>query len=190
MVSSPATILRLLGLLSAFYAVSSAPAREARATSQLLVDLLPVAPLQSWTTCADSASVLPLSDATLQPFKVASGVTHTYLPFAGKSAMQAVFPNGSYTFSHEPRGGISFYAPGAAALDLTTAKEATFGYSVYFQDGFEWNKGGKLPGFCECPRTGCARDGSSTGAQMAATPRTARSRAPAARGTTLGAFRA
>ncbi|EIN05843.1 hypothetical protein PUNSTDRAFT_91469 [Punctularia strigosozonata HHB-11173 SS5] len=61
--------------------------------------------------------------------------------------MQAIYPNGSYTFSHTPRGGISFYASGPDSVDLTTAKEATFGYSVFFQDGFEWNMGGKLPGF-------------------------------------------
>jgi hypothetical protein len=34
---------------------------------------------------------------------------------------------------------------------LTTAKEATLGYSVLFQDGFEFNLGGKLPGLCTSP---------------------------------------
>ena len=34
--------------------------------------------------------------------------------------------------------------------------EATMEYNLYFQPGFEWKKGGKLPGLCggECPR-GC-----------------------------------
>lgn len=63
--------------------------------------------------------------------------------------MQAHYPKGSYTFTHSPEGGLSFYAPGPDAVDLTTAKEATFGYSVMFEDGFEWQKGGKLPGLCE-----------------------------------------
>lgn len=60
--------------------------------------------------------------------------------------MQAHYPKGSYTFGHQPQGGISFYAPGPSDVDLTTAKEATFGYSVMFDEGFDWNKGGKLPG--------------------------------------------
>ena len=64
--------------------------------------------------------------------------------------MQAHYPKGSYTFGHQPQGGISFYAPGPSDVDLTTAKEATFGYSVMFDEGFDWNKGGKLPGLCEC----------------------------------------
>lgn len=64
--------------------------------------------------------------------------------------MQAHYPEGSYTFTHSPEGGLSFYAPGPDEVDLTTAKEATFGYSVMFEEGFEWQKGGKLPGLCEC----------------------------------------
>ncbi|KAJ2927100.1 hypothetical protein H1R20_g9978, partial [Candolleomyces eurysporus] len=59
----------------------------------------------------------------------------------------ASFPQGSYTFKNQPQGGFSFYAPGPPQVDLTEAKEATFGYSVYFPDGFAFNKGGKLPGF-------------------------------------------
>jgi hypothetical protein len=67
----------------------------------------------------------------------------------GRRAMKAFFPQGSYTFTHQPQGGFSFYAPGPADVDLTAAKEATFGYSVYFPNGFAFNKGGKLPGFCK-----------------------------------------
>jgi hypothetical protein len=61
--------------------------------------------------------------------------------------MKAHYPKGSYTFTHTPLGGISFYASGP--IDLTKAKEATFGYSVFFGDGFDFQKGGKLPGLCE-----------------------------------------
>jgi len=31
-------------------------------------------------------------------------------------------------------------------MDLSNAKEITFGYSILFEDGFEFQKGGKLPG--------------------------------------------
>lgn len=90
-----------------------------------------------------------MSDATLRPVKVASGMTHDYVNAPdGMYSMQAVYPEGSYTPSNTPRGGFSFYAPGPAAVDLTTAKEATFGYSVYFPTGFDFVKGGKLPGLC------------------------------------------
>jgi hypothetical protein len=60
--------------------------------------------------------------------------------------MKAHFPQGSYTFGNDPQGGFSFYAPGPTSLDLSTAKEATFGYSVFFPKGFAFNLGGKLPG--------------------------------------------
>ena len=66
--------------------------------------------------------------------------------------MQAHYPQGSYNPSGSPRGGFSFYAPGPENVDLSTAKEATFSYSVYFGDGFQFVKGGKLPGFCACFR--------------------------------------
>jgi len=39
-----------------------------------------------------------------------------------------------------------FYTAGPSNVDLTTAKEVTLGYSVMFEEDFEWNKGGKLPG--------------------------------------------
>ena len=64
--------------------------------------------------------------------------------------MQAHYPEGSYTFGHEPEGGLSFYAKGPSNFDLANAKEVTFSYSVLFEDSFEFNKGGKLPGVCEC----------------------------------------
>ncbi|KAG6826809.1 hypothetical protein H0H92_014343 [Tricholoma furcatifolium] len=101
----------------------------------------------SWTTSPKDSSALALSDATLRPTKVDSSLTHSYVNAPdGKLSMQAHYPEGSYTFGHEPAGGISFYAPGPSDVDLTTAKEATFGYSVYFEEGFEFNLGGKLPG--------------------------------------------
>lgn len=62
--------------------------------------------------------------------------------------MLAIFPKGCHSQS-QTKGGFSFYAPGPQSVDLTTAKEVTFGYSVMFEHGFQFNKGGKLPGLCE-----------------------------------------
>ncbi|KAJ7639776.1 hypothetical protein DFH06DRAFT_1271797 [Mycena polygramma] len=101
----------------------------------------------NWTTFPGAPGALPLSDATLRPEKVESGMTHTYMAAPdGKQAMQAKYPKGSYIPSKDPKGGFSFYAPGPAAVDLTTAKEALFGYSVYFPENFNFVLGGKLPG--------------------------------------------
>jgi hypothetical protein len=63
--------------------------------------------------------------------------------------MLAIFPKGSCSLSNT-NGGFSFYSPGPENVDLTTAKEVTFGYSVMFEEGFQFNMGGKLPGLCEC----------------------------------------
>lgn len=117
-------------------------------SSSLLDALFPVSNIvKSWTTAADSSDSAPLSDATLQPTKDITSLSHDYVSAPdGRLAMQAHYPEGSYTFGHDPQGGISFYATGPSDVDLTTAKEATLGYSVYFEEDFAWNMGGKLPG--------------------------------------------
>ncbi|KAF5372895.1 hypothetical protein D9758_001456 [Tetrapyrgos nigripes] len=101
---------------------------------------------KSWTTASESPNALPLSDETLVVSKDKKGLLHNFGTFDGKNTMKAVFPKDSYIPSKDPPGGLSFYAAGPADVDLTTALEATLGYSVYFPDGFEWVKGGKLPG--------------------------------------------
>ncbi|KAJ6612786.1 hypothetical protein B0H10DRAFT_1952037 [Mycena sp. CBHHK59/15] len=120
----------------------------AAGSSNGLAALFPLPnPLSNWTTLPGAAGALPLSDATLMPFKEMSGVDHTYANAPdGKLAIVAKYPQGSYIPTEEPRGGFSFYAPGPKSLDFTTARELTFGYSVMFPTGFQWNKGGKLPG--------------------------------------------
>jgi len=65
-----------------------------------------------------------------------------------KHSMEAVYAKGSWDLHRGSQGGFSFYAPGPSHVDLTLAKEATFGYSVMFEEGYDWNRGGKLPGFC------------------------------------------
>lgn len=106
--------------------------------------------LSSWTTLAGAEGALPLNDDTLRPHTVAEGTQHTYVQYGGYTALRSHYPAGSWRpGSDGPRGGISFYAPGPESVDLTTAQEATFGYSVMFPDGFDFVKGGKLPGLCE-----------------------------------------
>ena len=108
--------------------------------------------LQSWTTLQSASDALPISDATFRPTKDNKALTHDTVTSPepdSRPAMLAIFPNGSHARS-DTRGGFSFYAPGPQGVDLTTAKEVTFGYSVMFEQGFQFNMGGKLPGLCEC----------------------------------------
>jgi len=127
---------------------TSKPAPTSGAPKGLLGHLFPVASIsRSWTTSPSAGNALSLSDAAFRPFDVLRSVVHTYKKAPdGKDAMVAHYPEGSYTFGHNPQGGFSFYAPGPANVDLTTAKEATFGYSIFFPEGFDFNLGGKLPG--------------------------------------------
>lgn len=131
-------------------AAASPSATPAISVKGVLAKLFPIVSSQSWTTFPSTAA-LALSDATLRPFKILQAVAHTYTSAPdGTPAMKAHYPQGSYTFGHNPQGGFSFYAPGPSDVDLTTAKEATFGYSVFFPEGFDFQKGGKLPGLCTC----------------------------------------
>lgn len=113
-----------------------------------LAALMPRAAVESWTTVPGRGdSSRKLDDSTFKPMKAMSNPKWYYGPAPdGKRSLIAKYPKGSYTFTHEPKGGFSFYAPGP--IDLSNAREVTFGYSVWFPDGFEFNKGGKLPGLC------------------------------------------
>jgi len=113
--------------------------------------------LQSWTTLQSASDALPISDTTFRPTKGNKALTHDTVTSPepnSRPAMLAVFPKGCHSHSHSQiKGGFSFYAPGPRSVDLTTAKEVTFGYSVMFEHGFQFNKGGKLPGLCESSST-------------------------------------
>lgn len=117
--------------------------------------LFPVSPqLKYWTTSTSvsGATVSPLSDATFRPHNQISALKHSYVNAPDSElSMQAFFPAGSCNFQNSPQGGFSFYAPGPASVDLTTAKEVTFGFTAYFPSGFDFVKGGKIPGLCKYP---------------------------------------
>lgn len=103
-----------------------------------------------WTTSEGIDGARPLSDATLKPTKVLTALSRDIVKAPdGKLGMKAHYPQGSYTFTHKPLGGFSFYAKGPSDVDLSTALEATFGYSVFFEKDFDYQLGGKLLGFCE-----------------------------------------
>ena len=147
---TPIVSILALGLASASALPVSNYTSHARRAANTAA-LFPVAQgSSSWSVSKAVSGALPLSDATFQPFDEIKELTHdTVTAPDGVQSMQAHYPAGSYKPSASPRGGISFYAPGPADVDLTTAKEATLSYSVLFPSGFEFVKGGKLPGLCE-----------------------------------------
>jgi hypothetical protein len=130
---------------------STQTASDPAGTVSLKDMLLPIKPISYWTTAEDLPNALPLNDKTLTPTHNIGALKHEYLKQAGKSAMSAFYPKGSWNLSNQPRGGFSFYATGptTGGIDLTKAKEVTFGYSVFFPEGFDFVMGGKLPGLCE-----------------------------------------
>ena len=142
-------------LLATALVASARPASNLTTRATLSSPLFPVSPqLSYWTTSTSisGASPLPLADSTFRPHNQITALAHPYVDAPdGELSMQAFFPAGSYNFQNSPQGGFSFYAPGPASVDLTTAKEATFGFTTYFPSGFDFVKGGKIPGLCTLP---------------------------------------
>jgi len=100
----------------------------------------------------DGITQVPLSDTSLGVTKISSGTSHPVVPgpLTDEPSWEATYPNGSYAPSSGIRGGFGFYVAGPdffTAL-LPNATEVLTSYSVLFQDDWEWQLGGKLPGQC------------------------------------------
>lgn len=71
-----------------------------------------------------------------------------------EEAWEAFYPAGSINPGGEIKGGFGFYMKGPKPFEQTLerkdAVEVVCGYEVMFEEGFEWVKGGKLPGVCAC----------------------------------------
>jgi hypothetical protein len=117
-------------------------------------DLFPLGiPHKSWTTWSCSSKPRSLSDKTLRPTHEGKPRHHYAKAPDGAKSLKVFFPKNSFGLHSNPGGGVSFYASGPEDVDMTTAKEITFGYSVFFDKGYAFNKGGKLPGICTSPLT-------------------------------------
>ncbi|EKM56100.1 polysaccharide lyase family 14 protein [Phanerochaete carnosa HHB-10118-sp] len=139
-------IAHLFLIAAAF--TSARPAGKSTTRTSISSPLFPVSPqLSYWTTSSSIPGALPLADSTFRPHNQITALQHPYVDAPdGELSMQAYYPAGSYNFQNSPQGGFSFYAPGPTSVDLTTAKEATFGYTAYFPASFDFVKGGKVPG--------------------------------------------
>ncbi|CAD6580626.1 MAG: hypothetical protein TREMPRED_002788 [Tremellales sp. Tagirdzhanova-0007] len=97
----------------------------------------------SWTTCTDSSSSLSYSGA-LNPL-TAGKLPNIAISPDGHSSLLANYPSG--TFQLSATQGFNFYTEGSKnSVLVEVAKEVMLSYSVYFQSGFQFNKGGKMPG--------------------------------------------
>lgn len=69
-------------------------------------------------------------------------------------AWEAFYPKGSINPKGDLAGGFGFYLAGPHAFSEALrdgATEVVLSYRMMLQDGWEWVKGGKLPGICEHP---------------------------------------
>lgn len=152
-------------------------ANKGTTTPGSLLAVLPPAGIRDgWTLAGpDSADVksLVLSDDIFDISKEIKDLPHDVVSLDGKKAIHGHMEKGELSCGSEgssfgfnallrvvkgavalnpsPLGGFSFYTPGPkdSKLDLTKAREISFGYSVKFSKGYAFNKGGKLPGVCE-----------------------------------------
>lgn len=101
-------------------------------------------------------SHVALSDSALGVTKVSAGTDHPVVPGpdTGENAWEATYPEGSYSpSSGTVLGGFGFYlvGPESFSSQLSSATAVLTSYSVRFEEDWEWQLGGKLPGQCELP---------------------------------------
>jgi len=99
-----------------------------------------------WSTNPAFGNAIALSDDALRVTKVNAKLRHPVVEMQGKKAQKISFAAGAFAYRSKALGGVSFYASGPASQPITNAKVLTFSYSVLFDKGFAFNKGGKLPG--------------------------------------------
>jgi len=147
-------------LLVASSTSASAKQKHCRFTSAVAANLFPPQFVYgSGYTTANGVFVpgvepVDLSDKDLNVFKATKGFTHDVTRRKGKLAWeaQAVYPEGSTNpgKSKGIKGGFGFYGNGSDIFEeaLKTANEVMISYCVLFEAGFDFVKGGKLPGGC------------------------------------------
>ncbi|RDX47445.1 hypothetical protein OH76DRAFT_1406038 [Lentinus brumalis] len=123
--------------------------RDSNATDSFK-DLFPVSnyPLKSWSMSHRVPGYFPTTPET---FNIPSGYGSANSFALVQGLGSAPFPviNATYVAGKYDPGsdsGFSFYALGPEQVNLTTAKEVTMAYSVFFEEGFDFKVGGMLPG--------------------------------------------
>lgn len=134
--------------------------------------LIPVKHFEcGFTTCSSlqlpNVAHLNLTDEELAVHRVTSRTSHNIVrppePIGldqslvsenvPSEAWEAFYPKGSINPSGAIAGGFGFYLSGpdsfSQSLEHSTT-EAILSYRMMFQENWEWVKGGKLPGICQC----------------------------------------
>lgn len=163
-------LLLLLGLSIIYhYAMEDDEISDIPIPSFSLAELFPVPVKYGWTTSQPSnqdktiiakqrkdlskVHTERLDDGHLGVHHVSIGTTHKRFQLAdGTRVWEAFYVNGSYTPSGPVRGGFGLYLGGPKGkwkqfVDLHS--QITMSYAVYFEEGFDFVKGGKLPGLCK-----------------------------------------
>ncbi|CAE6520936.1 unnamed protein product [Rhizoctonia solani] len=113
-----------------------------------------------WSTNPAFSGAIALSDESLRATKMIARLSHPVVEKEGKKAMQISFAEGSYAYRSKALGGVSFYALGPASQPINDAKVLTFSFAVFFEEGFGFKNGGKLPGLyggiSDSAATGCS----------------------------------
>lgn len=110
-------------------------------------------------TTTPHVELLALSDEVLGAHRISNRTTHHLVvpPSADEDhsqAWEAFFPEGCINPGNKvaPLGGFGFFLSGpqtfAAELGEASTTHTLFSYEVLFESGWEWRKGGKLPGIC------------------------------------------
>ncbi|KAK4683618.1 hypothetical protein P7C73_g6620, partial [Tremellales sp. Uapishka_1] len=128
-------------------AASTSAASNTSSTGSLLDELFPPGYGSAhWTTDTDASDALSFTGA-LKPL-TAGSLPKTATAPDGSSALVANYPAGTYDYSSSTGHGFSFYSEGSHnSVAVESAKEMLFSYSVFFPADFNFNKGGKMPGF-------------------------------------------
>lgn len=132
-------------------------------------NLFPVPPahiISGFTTCPSiqipNVAHVALQDSVLGVHKVSAHTTHKVVtdipnndPQTHPNAWEAIFPQGSINPGNKtsPPGGFGFYMRGpsdfSTILKTERPAEVFMSYEVMFEEGWQWQKGGKLPGICK-----------------------------------------
>lgn len=99
------------------------------------------------------ASVQIFEDSALGVHKTSypDVLKHSTVARDGRLAWEALYPQGSVNPGGAIKGGFGLYLAGPKAFANALkehAREVVIGYEVFFETGFQWAKGGKLPGVC------------------------------------------
>lgn len=134
-------------MASSAVASSSSAAASPAPTSPapLMGNLFPARGTNWWSTSTEASPSMSFTSA-LKPLTAGKLPSSSTAP-DGSDALVANFPAGTVKFSSSTGAGFSFYTEGNHnGVDVTGAKEVIFSYSVYFESGFDFVKGGKMPG--------------------------------------------